>query len=305
LIQSNQYIYTPTVKIQSIQSLCRNAGLTLVGSLTLSAVATVSQSEQAHAVVLDLNFTTPVETTFNTNPFNFNFGAGVGNNPLDPSASNTPTGSTGAVVVRYKNVAAGVDAIVTAKTFGTDYSFVEHIPNYLATNTTAPTTLANGKPYQDAAFLYQIAAGKTGLGGMEYTIDLFSAASTTYNPLTDFQTAYTAPDLRFLVYDVDGEAAQGEAVRIAKHTGLVGYQVGKQDPATPTINPLTVLDAPDSYLFSGHDTNYAETNTAGAAILYFQNVKSVNFQFEANTRTSSTNNNPVFSAIDGDLSLVA
>jgi hypothetical protein len=238
-----------------------------VSLLTLAAAATASQPEQAAAV--DLNFNTidtALDTTTNTNFFNFGFGPGVTSN-----------------VIHYKNVASGVDATVTAGFFGTGYSLAEHIYNYSA-NTA-------GQPTGDAAFLYQMAANQTGKGGMTYKMDFWNSGS-------NYSTAYTAPDLRFLVYDVDGEPTQGEALRIAKGSGLVGYQVGSSAAA------LIPTEDANSYLFSGRNVNQPENDTSGAAILYFQNVNSVTFQFEANTLTASTSANPVFSAIDGDLSLI-
>ncbi len=257
--------------------------LHILSLLTLAVTAT-AQPEKAAAI--DLNFGTTTQSQTDTNPFSFGFGPGVGNS--GPVASSNPTGSTGAVVVNYTNVAAGVDARVTAQTFGTGYSFVEHIPNY--------SVNAAGQPVGDAAFIYQIAANTTGLGGLTYKIDLFQTDGTTHN----FTTAYTATDLRLFAYDVDGEAAQGEALRVFKGTdtsGLIGYQLG-------STSPLAVSQDATSYLFTGPGVNRAETDPSGAALLYFQNTSSVTLQFEANTTTASANNNPVFSAIDGDVSLI-
>jgi hypothetical protein len=278
------------MKLASIQSLCRNAGLTLVGSLTLAAVATVSQTEKAAAV--DLNFSNPVGATPLTNVG----GAGLGAGFQDPA-------------IRYNNVATDTNgtviyALVNAAVTGTNYSFVGHIPAY-------NSTTANGanQPNDDASFLYQINTG-TGQGGMNYTINLFDTA--TNNP-------YTAANLSFLIYDVDGEnpnttgpgaaastKRQDEAFRIAKNSGLVGYQVGSSPQR------LAVTDNATSYLFTGPGANYLETDTTGSAILYFENVNSVTFGFEANTLASfnslgqpnTGSSNGVFSAIDGDLSLI-
>lgn len=111
-----------------------------------------------------------------------------------------------------------------------------------------------------------------------------------------------------MVYDVDGENSsntgnnstqnQDEAVRIAKGTGLVGYQVGNSAQA------LIESEDANSYLFSGRRSNVNETDKSGAAIFYFANINQVDFQFEANTLApSEAGPNPVFSAIDGDLSL--
>jgi hypothetical protein len=266
----------------------------------MAAVATVSQTDKAAAFDLKFNNTTAVTTDADyiaADPFAFGFGGGYSRQSI-----------------RYTNVApgtngtAGIDAVITATAFTTTttpasstYSFVEHIPNFRAANTTLNTTTAAA--YQDAAFLYQIAgtntAGETGLGkgGMNYDIQLFEGGTNT---------AYTAADLRFLVYDVDGEGIGGaatalkqkEAVRIAKGAGLVGYQVGN------TAQSLIPTSDATSYLFSGRGVNVAETDKSGAAIFYFQGVNSVNFQFEAETLApANTTPNPIFSAIDGDLSL--
>jgi hypothetical protein len=252
--------------------------------LSLAAMATVSQPDRAGAV--DLSFGTPIASQGN----NVNTGFGNGYN---------------GVTMDFLNVAAGIDARVTRSMFGANYSFVGHVPNYSAAN---GTTQPNG----DIAPVYQIATNQIGKGGMTYTIELFASGGT-------FSTAYVAPSLRFSVYDVDGEnpltsgpgvtsqstVSQNEAVRVFKgnlatNSGFSGYQVGSDN----TTN-LTVSEDANSYLFSGRSVNQLETNTSGATLLYFENTNSVTFQFEADTITPLTNGaNPVFSAIDGDVSLI-
>ncbi len=232
----------------------------VVSLLTLAVAATAIRPEQAAAI--ELTFATPVEVTDLASSAMSNLGAGYSGN-----------------VIHYSNVAAGVDALVTATAFGTNYSLRGHIPNYTAA----------GNSTGDASFLYQIDSG-TGLGGLTYKIDLFESGS-------NYTTAYTATDLKFLVYDVDGETPQGEAVRVFNSDGFYGYQVGS------TAQALIPTQDTTSYLFSGRDVNTAENDASGSAILYFANTNSVTFQFEANTRTD-TGANPVFSAIDGDLSLI-
>ena len=81
------------MKINSFQSLCRNAGLTLAGSLALAVASTASQTEKAAAI--DLKFDTTTQTAVNRNPFNIGFGPGVGNigtvnNSINPVGSTTP-----------------------------------------------------------------------------------------------------------------------------------------------------------------------------------------------------------------------
>jgi hypothetical protein len=250
----------------------------LASVLSLAAVATVGQAERAGAV--DLNFAT-IDTTRNTavttNP------AGFANNGPGVTAS----------VIYYTNVAAGMDARITATTFnGTGtYAFDKHIFNYSALSPATQPTGDNALRYYNT--------GALGTGGLTYKIDLFQTDGTIHN----YSTAYVAPDLRFSVYDVDGEpspSTQTEAVRVFKGTdtsGFVGYQVGT------TAAALTPADQGDSYLFSGKNVNQLEDDPSSAALLYFQNTSSVTFQFEANT-TAGSGNNPVFSAIDGDVSLI-
>jgi hypothetical protein len=286
---------------KSFQSLCSKTALFLAGSLTL---AVVSYADKANAINLDFG---TVDTTFSAlTPVTNVGGANLGNGYSNPT-------------IRYTNVgtdSAGqkIDAVVTATTFSTSapvtttnsngtYSFVGQIPDYRSTTTAA----TSGSPYQDASFLYQINSG-TGKGGMTYKMDFFTTDGITHT----YSTAYTATDLRFMIYDVDGSKvgtnavgssnnAQNENLRIAKGTGFVGYQVG-----TGT-NSLVATDdtATNSYLFTGPGNNYAETDTTGAVILYYQNVSSVTFGFEANTTVNAGTSDLVFSAIDGDLSLIA
>jgi hypothetical protein len=254
--------------------------------LSLVAMATVSQPEKAAAI--DLSFGTSLDATNVATPGGLNLGAAY-------------NGAT----MRFINVATGIDARITATAFGANYSYAGTIPDYYSVN---GTTQPNG----DLAPIYQIAANQLGAGGLTYRIDLFATDGTTHN----FSTAYVAPDLRFSVYDVDGENPtttgagttqsafnQSEAVRVFKGTassGFAGYQVGSAS------NALIPTEDATSYLFSGRSVNQLETSPLGATLLYFQNTSSVTFQFEANTTSpvNTTATNPVFSAIDGDVSLI-
>ena len=204
------------MKIRSIQSLCRNAGLTLVGSLTLAAVSTVSHTEKAAAAALNLSFANPVEANDITDS---RFGTGV----------NAYSGR----VINFTNVVTTngvqVDARMTATAFGSGYSFVEHIPKYNANGAATAAT--------EDAFLYQIDGSSTGKGGLNYKTDFFNHATNN---------AYTLSDIRLNIYDIDGESVHSEAVRIAKGTGLVGYQVANSATAVlpsqfPNRLPLSGL----------------------------------------------------------------
>ncbi|WP_310484317.1 PEP-CTERM sorting domain-containing protein [Chamaesiphon sp. VAR_48_metabat_403] len=259
------------MKKTSLSLLSCNRSIFL-SALSLAVAGTAIQAENAQAI--DLKFNNPVDATSTSSDYK----------ALDSTFNRFGPGYT-RPTLRYSNVATispgvTIDAQITAIANGTGYTLDAQVPNYTAAGN------SNG----DATFVY--AASQQTNGGLSYKIDLFQGGGT-------FSTAYVAPDLRFLVYDVDGESTQGEAVRIAKDSGLVGYQVGNTSAAlTPTADP------DGSYLFSGRDANQPETDSSSATILYFQNVSSVNFQFEAVTRSTSPLPNGVFSAIDGDLSLL-
>ncbi len=246
----------------------------VLSALSIAVAATTISAGKAAAI--DLKFNSPVNATSSS---------------IDYTAKDTTFGLFGPAysrsTIQYTDVAtlpggATVDAVITATPFGTGYTFTDHVPNYTSAGN------SNG----DTALIYT-AANRT-QGGLNYKIDLFQGGGS-------FSTPYVASALRFLVYDVDGEPSQGEAVRILKDSGLVGYQLGNTAAALTT--PAT-LPADGSYLFSGRNVNQPETDSSSAAILYFKDVSSVNFQFEANTRASSSLPNGVFSAIDGDLSLL-
>jgi hypothetical protein len=265
------------VKITSLQLLSRSRSIFL-SALSLAVTGTAIQAENAQAI--DLKFNSPVNATSASSDYkalDSTFGLfGPGYTRQTLSYSNVATISPGVTI----------DAQITAIANGTGYTLDAQVPNYTA----------GGSSNGDATFVY--AASQRTNGGLSYKVDLFQGGGT-------FLTAYVAPELRFLVYDVDGENSQGEAVRIAKDSGLVGYQVGNTSaaliPRTPATTPATT---DGSYLFSGRNLNQPETDASSATILYFKDVSSVNFQFEAVTRSNSPLPNGVFSAIDGDLSLL-
>lgn len=258
------------MKITALPLLSRNHSI--FASLLMAVAATASQADKAAAI--NLKFTNPVESS----DFTYTTGA------LGPGISSR--------IVRFASVATGIDAKVTATPFtgaapggtGTDYTFSGHLPNY----STAPL-----EPSGDLGFKYDIAANKTGKGGLTYQIEFFNTGS-------DYTTAIAPANFRFLVYDVDGEPAQNEAVRIAKNSGLVSYQLGGN-----TASALQFSQDTTSYLFSGRGVDQLENDSSGAAIFNFDNINKVTFNFEADTITSNNSANRVFSAIDGDLSYLS
>lgn len=257
------------MKLKSLQLFCRNASSILAGSLTLAVAANAIHTDRAAAIDLKFNSIDITRSTYNANG-------------VIPGSANGEVVTSNSVY--YKNVATGVDAKITATATGSNYQFDIHEVNYTAAGN------SNG----DSAFDYSISPNSTGKGGLTYQIDLFTTDGTTH----DFINAYVAPELRFLVYDVDGEARQSEDVRVAKSASFIGYQTGT------SANALIPSSDATSYLFSGRNANVAETDASSAAMLYFANTNTVTLNFEANTTTASTFRNYVFSAIDGDLSII-
>ena len=65
---------------------------------------------------------------------------------------------------------------------------------------------------------------------------------------------------------------------------------------------LAATDLGESILFEGQGQNYGEDNATGAAILYDELTDTLSLDF-GSVQSSGPNQNAVFSAIDGDLSL--
>ena len=239
--------------------------LALMTGLTLAVTAT-AQPEKAAAI--NLVFNNPVQANNTSNVGGFG----------QPGVTGT--------LLEYRNVAPGIDARVTAAVSGTSYNFAGHIPNYTSAGN------SNG----DDGFVYQ--ATQAGSGIMTYKFDFYQTDGTTHS----FSTLATPFDFSLLVYDIDGEATQSEALRVSKRigsSGLGSYQIGNSSTAS-----LTATESATNYLFSGRGINVAETSVNGDVILNFLQSNSTTLQFESTTAPNSTFPNGVFSGIDGDLSIL-
>jgi len=110
-----------------------------------------------------------------------------------------------------------------------------------------------------------------------------------------------ANELNIIAYDVDGELdnignQQSEELRVFKSDGLMSYITGTNAAS------LTATDMGATILFEGPGTNFAETDTSGAVLLTYANTDSFTLQFESTTHANISDlDNPIFSAIDGDL----
>ncbi|MEW6993812.1 hypothetical protein AADZ84_06035 [Colwelliaceae bacterium MEBiC 14330] len=175
------------------------------------------------------------------------------------------------------------DARVTATPFGI-YSFEYHIPNYNQTS--------GAEPNGDIGFI--MTSNEVGTGGLTYLFELFDGTGSNSNTFT---TPLEAELLSIMIYDVDGESSQSETFRAYYSDGLFSYQTG-----THASSLVATSAGPGEILFTGPGTNYSEQSTVGAAILNFRNTSSFTLNFESETYTSS-GENPVFSAIDGNLSM--
>ena len=214
--------------------------------------------------------------------FNQNVQATDGVDPLGTPLGPYYSGS----VIDYTNVGqlsgTFIDARITATPFGNGYSLIGHLPNY--------SQNVVGQPTGDAGIVY--AANQAGeAGGLTWKMDFYVHGSNWLTP-------FVIPQARILIYDVDGESIQSEAFRAFKSDGLMSYQLGN------TAQALVATDNGSDVLFQGPGTNFSETDPTGAAILLYQNTNSITLQFEAFTDISSTVPNPIFSGIDGDLSIL-
>ncbi len=110
-----------------------------------------------------------------------------------------------------------------------------------------------------------------------------------------------------LIYDVDGSSSggslvQSEAVRVFVDDGFSGYLLGKPDLNGNTMTAeFQEYNGVDTYLIQGPGQDVAESSSAGATLLYFENTNKITLQMEAYTVSGS--NDPVFTAI-GDLSIL-
>ncbi|MFT3990330.1 MAG: hypothetical protein QM680_02865 [Luteolibacter sp.] len=205
------------------------------------------------------------------------------------NATNTLGAYYTGTTVNFTNVAAtsgnNIDLKATVSGITSNYSFVGTYPDYSS---------STNQPNGDLGFVYQ--ADGYGIGGVTYNLSFYQGGGT-------FSDSLTVNNFRLMIYDVDGESWQSESVRVNIADGFYGYQL-------PTVGGITVTNEGNgNYLFTGPGVNRAETDPSGAFILYFQNTSSINLQMVANTYAKVGNQNgplpnQVFSAIDGDLSML-
>ncbi|MBN1506008.1 MAG: DUF11 domain-containing protein [Sedimentisphaerales bacterium] len=203
-------------------------------------------------------------------------------------------GYTGGLTMDFLSVGiyegTTVDARVTAivrpdtefATGTTNRTARGYIPDYKATTPDQP----NG----DLGLLY--AAVAKGTPGVTLTISFFDG---TRDRSGKFSEACFVPDLRLLVYDVDGEPSQAEWFDAFYADGLYSYATGA------AATSVTATPTAAGVHFLGPGRNFEETDTSGAVVLHYRNTSRITLAFGAEQYEVGTN--PVFSAIDGDLGL--
>jgi alpha-tubulin suppressor-like RCC1 family protein len=142
----------------------------------------------------------------------------------------------------------------------------------------------------DLGFLY--ANNGYGSGGFVLHLDFFQGGGT-------FSAPYVMPKLRLTFYDVDGESIQSEGVRVFREDGFSGYELPSGDQSVT----LTEESGGESFLFTGPGSDRSETDRSGAFMLDFTNTASLRLAMHSST-TGGSLNNPMFAAIDGDLSQI-
>ncbi|MFZ4767601.1 MAG: hypothetical protein ACOYMN_21855, partial [Roseimicrobium sp.] len=169
-------------------------------TLLLACALTTSGLNRAHAV--DLNFSTPLTPITG----NYLFGDYISDLSVDFKSVATIGATT-------------VDMRVTASTWG-DVQFLGHYPDY-SNNL--------GQPDGDLGVYYH--ATGAGLGGIHYQMDFYLGGS-------NFTTPFKVSQLDLMLYDVDGEGVQSEALKAYTADGLVSYQTGT-DASSVTATPIT------------------------------------------------------------------
>lgn len=229
----------------------------------------------------------PVPLRFNT----FSPATNVANmnNELGP-------GYTSGLTMKFVNVATRdgttIDARVTAVVHpntrfavgSTNRTGRGFVPNYKATIT--------GQPKDDLGFLYD--GIDRNAPGVTLTLSFFNGTGALTGTFTE---AYIVPDLQLLVYDVDGEPTQAEWFNAFYADGLHSYATGSAAASVAAV-PMA---AGEGVHFLGCGKDFPETDTSGAVLLRYLNTSSVTLAFGA--EQYSEGRNPVFSAIDGSLSL--
>jgi hypothetical protein len=187
-----------------------------------------------------------------------------------------------------------IDARVNVIGTQGNYNFVGWIPDY---NSDSP------QPNGDLGVYYRHngwfdppdpqnpLAERFSFGGVAFTISFFEGGGS-------FTNSAVLSEVGFLIYDFDGETYQSENIRMHESDGFAGYQIYND-------SGIQTSYADGDWTFSAPGVNLPETGPEGSLIAYYQNTSSIRFDLFATTSTNNPfQNNGIFAAFDGDLSLV-
>lgn len=161
-----------------------------------------------------------------------------------------------------------------------------YFPDYVSGATTGPV--------EDLGLRYM----GTQINGVENGITLtFQFFDGTGAKAGSFLDALTVSELEFALYDIDGDDGQTEFLRAYAADGLSSYQLGNSPQAVSATE-----EAEGVYRFDGPQFNVSETDNTGAVLLKYKNVQSLTLDL-GSVQTGIWDRNPVFTALDGDLSL--
>jgi hypothetical protein len=190
-----------------------------------------------------------------------------------------------------------VDARITATLIGDTHFADQYDPNaenYFGDSGYIPNYKnSNFGPQDDLGFLYYGNGVDGEENGLTMTFEFFDGTGDSSGTFLDPLVVST---LEIAIYDVDGEASQSEYFTAQRNDGLVSYAIGTSPQA------LVATDLSDSIRFDGPGTNFSESDATGAAILYYELTEKLQLSF-GSVQTSGAEQNAVFSAVDGDLSL--
>lgn len=196
---------------------------------------------------------------------------------------------TGVAVDGGTTVDVRVTATVKAETdFAMDNGNADtgYIPDYKSGSTSGPE--------QDLAFRFYGNNINTTENGVKLTFDFFDGTGAKSGQFNDL---INVSQIDFAIYDVDGETYQSEFFRAYKSDGLASYRLGNTPQAL-----VATQQSWNTYRFDGPNTNFSETDAAGAAILTYLNTSSFTIDF-GSVQNSGPTQNAVFTAMDGDLSM--
>jgi hypothetical protein len=220
---------------------------------------------------IDLDFSHNVQATNATNPNNSTLG---------------PDYYSG-LMLEFKDVAfvdgLGVDARVSINFQSPGYEFVGYIPDY---NQDA------GGPEGDLGVYYRFNGDFTNpTGGISYQISFFEGG-------TNFSNSQRLSDVRFLIYDHDGEVGQSENITTYLADGFTGYQVNN-------VSGISAHDQGNTWRFEARGADYPGDSPDGGFIAYYHDTSSIRFDSSSISLNSLPYANyGVFAAYDGDLSLI-